>query len=160
YTATPILVLQQWRTRPDVPRIVIPGFLDGPLMLLNGPPGAGAVAVSNAEQGRLAVRALAASGVDFLKNYNSGTRDAFLAIADEARAIGIPFAGHVPEAVTVAEASDAGQRSQEHLINVLLDCSTNAEALRAERIATMTSTRITGETRLRMLAWPQPEGLF
>ncbi len=160
YTATPIPALQQWRTRPDVPRIVIPGFLDGPLMLLNGPPGAGAVAVSNAEQGRLAVRSLAASGADFLKIYNSVPRDAYFAIAEEARAAGIPFAGHVPEAVSVAEASEAGQRSQEHLINVLLDCSSNGEALRAERIATMTSRQITGEARLRILAWPQPEGLF
>jgi imidazolonepropionase-like amidohydrolase len=106
------------------------------------------------------VRGLAASGVDFLKVYNSIPRDAYFAIANEARAIGIPFTGHVPEAVSNGEASDAGQRSEEHLINMLLDCSTNAEALRAARVATMTSDKITGEARLRALAWPDPEGLF
>jgi imidazolonepropionase-like amidohydrolase len=43
---------------------------------------------------------------------------------------------------------------------MLLDCSTNAGELRAARIATMTSAKITGEARLRALAWPDPEGLF
>jgi hypothetical protein len=129
-------------------------------MLNNGPPPPGAFAVANPAQARLAVRALAESGVDFLKVYNSIPRDAYFAIADEARAIGIPFAGHVPEAVSTGEASDAGQRSEEHLINILLDCSTNSDELRAARIAAMTSDKITGEARLRALAWPEPEGLF
>jgi imidazolonepropionase-like amidohydrolase len=140
-----------------VPRIFAAGFLDGPLMTQ---PPAGAFAVANPAQARAAVRGLAASGVDFLKVYNSIPRDAYFAIANEARAIGIPFTGHVPEAVSNGEASDAGQRSEEHLINMLLDCSTNAEALRAARVATMTSDKITGEARLRALAWPDPEGLF
>jgi Amidohydrolase family len=42
----------------------------------------------------------------------------------------------------------------------LLDCSTDAEALRAARIAVMTSPTISGEARLRALAWPEPDGLF
>src|SRR5271166_4990667 len=120
--------------------------------MTNPPPGA--FAVSNADQARFAVRALAQTGVDFLKVYNSVPRDAYFAIADESRAIGIPFVGHVPEAVSTGEASDAGQRSEEHLINVMLDCSTNSEALRAARVATMFSDKISGEARLRALAWP------
>jgi imidazolonepropionase-like amidohydrolase len=157
FTGIPMQTIRDWRSRPDVPRIFGSGFIDGPLMI-NPPPGA--FAVANPEQARLAVRALAQTGVDFLKVYNSVPRDAYFAIAEEARAIGIPFAGHVPEAVSNGEASDAGQRSEEHLINMMLDCSTNADALRAARIATMFSTRITGEARLRELAWPDPEDLF
>lgn len=157
FTGIPIATIRQWRMRADVPRIFAAGFLDGPLMVQPPP---GAFAVANPDQARFAVRALAQSGVDFLKVYNSIPRDAYFAIADEARAIGIPFAGHVPEAVSTGEASDAGQRSEEHLINVMLDCSTNAEALRAERVATMFSDKISGEARLRALAWPDPEGLF
>jgi hypothetical protein len=160
FTGIPIQTIREWRMRAGMPRIYAPGFLDGPMMLNNGPPPVGAFAVSNPAQARFAVRALAESGVDFLKVYNSIPRDAYFAIADEARAIGIPFAGHVPEAVSTGEASDAGQLSEEHLINVLLDCSTNAERLRAARIATMTSDKITGEARMRSLAWPDPEGLF
>ncbi len=75
-------------------------FIDGPLMLSAGPPAPGAFAVATADQGRAAVRLLASSGVDFIKVYNSIPRDTYFTIAAEARAIGIPFAGHVPEAVS------------------------------------------------------------
>jgi len=160
FTGIPIRTIREWRMRSGVPRIYAAGFLDGPMMLNNGQSPPGAFAVANPAQARFAVRSLAESGVDFLKVYNSIPRDAYFAIADEARSIGIPFAGHVPEAVSNGEASDAGQLSEEHLINMLLDCSTNADELRAARIATMTSDKITGEARLRTLAWPDPEGLF
>ena len=128
FTGIPMETIREWRMRPNVPRIFAAGFLDGPLMVQPPP---GAFAVATPDQARFAVHALAESGVDFLKVYNSIPRDAYFAIADEARAIGIPFAGHVPEAVSTGEASDAGQRSEEHLINVMLDCSTNSDALRA-----------------------------
>jgi hypothetical protein len=165
FTGIPIATIRQWRAShdalgPDVPRIVAPGFLDGPPMLSTGPPPPGAIAIATPEQARFAVRALAATGVDFLKVYNSIPRDAYFALAEEARAIGIPFAGHVPEAVSPAEASDAGQRSEEHLINILLACSTDEEKLRAARIATMLSQRISGEERMRELAFPNPAGLI
>jgi hypothetical protein len=160
FTGIPIRTIREWRMRAGVPRIYAAGFLDGPMMLNNGPPPPGAFAVADPAQARFAVRSLAESGVDFLKVYNSIPRDAYFAIADEARGIGIPFAGHVPEAVSNGEASDAGQLSEEHLINMLLDCSTNGDELRTARIATMTSDKITGEARLRALAWPDPEGLF
>jgi hypothetical protein len=160
FTGIPIATIRAWRARPDAPRIVTPGFLDGPPMLSTGPPAPGAVAVATPDQARFAVDMLAQSGVDFLKVYNSIPRDAYFAIAQEAHAIGIPFAGHVPEAISPAEASDAGQRSQEHLINILLACSTREEELRAERIETMNSQQISGEARLRLLAFPLTEGLF
>jgi hypothetical protein len=41
--------------------------------------------------------------------------DTYFAIADEAKKENIPFAGHLPESVSAAEASDAGQRSVEHV---------------------------------------------
>jgi hypothetical protein len=160
FTGIPIETIRQWRMRAGLPRIFAAGFLDGPMMLNNGQPPPGAFAVANPAQARFAVLALAESGVDFLKVYNSIPRDAYFAIAEEARAIGIPFAGHVPEAVSTGEASDAGQLSEEHLINILLDCSTKADELRAARIATMTSDKITGEARLHALAFPDPNGLF
>ena len=160
YTGIPMPTIRAWRAMPNAPRIVAPGFLDGPLMLSAGPPPPGAFAVSTPEQARFAVHALARSGVDFLKIYNSIPRDAYFAVAEEARALGMPFAGHVPEAVSPAEAADAGQRSQEHLINVLLACSTREEELRSERIATMTSRQISGEERMRLLGFPRTESLF
>lgn len=160
YSGVAMSTIRQWRTFPDAPRIVAPGFLDGPLMLSNGPASPGAFAVSNAVEARIAVRILALSGVDFLKVYSGLPRDAYFAIAQESRTLGLPFVGHVPEGVSPLEASEAGQRSEEHLINILLACSTREDELRSERIATMNSPRLSAEERLRRLAWPQPEGLF
>ncbi len=160
FSGIPMATIRTWRMLPDAPRIVASGFLDGPPMLWNGPAPPGAFAVATANEGRIAVHLLAESGVDFLKIYSSLPREAYFAIAQEARAIGIPFAGHVPEAVSPAEASDAGQRSQEHLIDILLACSTREQDLRAERVETMLSQEISGEKRMRLLAFPMTEGLF
>jgi hypothetical protein len=154
FTGVPIPVIRSWRARLDVPQIVAPGFIDGPPMLWNGAAPPGSVAVATADDGRFAVDALARSGVDFLKVYNSIPRDAYFALAAEARAIGIVFAGHVPEAISPLEASEAGQRSQEHLINILEACSTKEDELRAARVSMMLDRSISGEQRLRDLAFP------
>lgn len=160
YSGIPIATLAAWRARPDNPRIVAAGFLDGPLMLTSGPAPPDAYAVGTVEQARLAVGLLAAAGADFLKVYNSLPRDAYFAIAQESKRLGIPFAGHVPEAVSPAEASEAGQRSQEHLINIMLACSTREPELRRERIALMNSQVISGEEQELQLGFPDPQGLF
>lgn len=162
YTGLPLRSLLALRTRPDAPRIAISAFLDGPLMITPGVPlPEGAIPVSNEREGRAAVRFLSQGGFDFLKIYNSLPRDAYFAIADEANKVGMPFAGHVPEAVSPLEASEAGQRSEEHLMNILLACSTNEDALRAERIRVMNGGgSITNEDRFRLLAFPKTEGLL
>ena len=162
YTGLPFRAMLEWRSRSDVPRLVIPGFLDGPLMIQPGVnlPEA-AIPVANDRQARAAVQFLARGGVDFLKVYNSIPREAYFAIADEAKKIGITFAGHVPEAVSPLEASEAGQHSEEHLINILLACSSNETALREERIRIMNGgTGISNEERFRQLAFPLADGLF
>jgi imidazolonepropionase-like amidohydrolase len=75
------------------------------------------------DEGRKIVRKVKAEGADFVKVYDFIPRDAYFAIADEAKKQGIPFAGHVPNSVRVAEASDAGQQSIEHISIVLWGCS-------------------------------------
>ncbi|GAA4345281.1 amidohydrolase family protein [Flaviaesturariibacter amylovorans] len=71
--------------------------------------------VRTAAEARALVREVKASGVDFFKVYGQLSRETYAAIADECRKLNFPFAGHVPEGMTMAEASAAGQRSQEHL---------------------------------------------
>jgi hypothetical protein len=93
------------------PRMVIAsGIVDGP-----DPIWPGSVVVRNAAEGREAVRAAKKAGADFVKVYELIPVDAYVAIADEAKVLGIPFAGHVPQLVTPVQASDLGQRSMEHL---------------------------------------------
>ena len=81
--------------------------------------------VRTAQEAREAVQMLKQRGVDFIKVHDHTPRDAYFAIADEAKRQGLPFAGHVPAGVTMAEAVEAGQRSIEHLANfrVFTECS-------------------------------------
>lgn len=80
--------------------------------------------VENAEQGRLAVRDAIHEGADFIKVYNSLSRESYFAIAAEANRHRVPFVGHVPFYLTPAECSAAGQKSIEHLDGILMHCST------------------------------------
>jgi imidazolonepropionase-like amidohydrolase len=111
------------------PRMIIAStIVDGP-----NPIWPGSLTVSNEAEGRQAVRKMKEEGYDFIKVYSVLPREGYLAIADEAKKQGIPFAGHVPESVSVAEASDAGQKSIEHLTGFLAACSTREEELRKAR---------------------------
>lgn len=71
--------------------------------------------VKNADEGKAAVQLLKQRGVDLIKVHNFTPRDAFFAIADEARRQKLPLSGHVPLKVTVQEGVDAGMTSIEHL---------------------------------------------
>jgi hypothetical protein len=70
--------------------------------------------VRNEDEGRAAVQLLKRRGVDLVKVHNHTPRDAFFAIADEARRQKLPVAGHVPLKVTIQEGVDAGMLSIEH----------------------------------------------
>jgi imidazolonepropionase-like amidohydrolase len=123
--------------RQDIER----GTLLGPRMsiaspIVDGPNPIwpGSMVVRNAAEGRQAVTQLQQAGAEFIKVYSLLPRDAYFAIADEARQQGLPFAGHVPYAVSAAEAAEAGQHSIEHLTGILEACSTREEEVRRERV--------------------------
>jgi imidazolonepropionase-like amidohydrolase len=120
------------------PRIMACGsMIDGP----NPIAGPTALVAADAEQSRAAVRSLKKQGADFIKVYSKLSREAYFAIADEARKQGLPFAGHVPESVSALEASDAGQKSIEHLTGLWITCSSQEEALRNENVAALGAGR-------------------
>jgi amidohydrolase family protein len=73
--------------------------------------------VKNPKEGRAAVRLLKRRGVDLIKGHDHTPRDAFFAIADEARRQKLPVAGHIPIGLTAEQVIDAGQRDIEHLSN-------------------------------------------
>src|SRR5258705_3001941 len=117
-------LLQEWRARVGNGTIVGPHiYACGPLLDGPKPMWPGSVAISTAEQGRQAVRDLKKQRADFVKVYSLLPRDAYFAIADEAKKLKLPFAGHVPDSVTPEEASDAGQASEEHLLQIVEACS-------------------------------------
>jgi imidazolonepropionase-like amidohydrolase len=127
------------------PRIVVAGpILDGRPKPLRP----NFLAINTPEEGREAVRRLKSAGADFIKVYSQLSRDSFLAIADEAKKQNIPFAGHVPFSVSALEASDAGQKSMEHLWGIYLSCSSREEELRSEMLKG--GANLPGSERIRL----------
>jgi imidazolonepropionase-like amidohydrolase len=93
--------------------------------------------VHTPDEAQDAVRQLKGGGVDFIKVYSSLPKELYLAVAREAKKQDIPFVGHVPYPVTAAEASDAGQRSMEHLTEVDVGTSNEEAKIKAEEIEAM-----------------------
>jgi hypothetical protein len=105
-------------------RFLTPGpSLDG-----DPPLGSNPVVVRTAAEARAAVQQLASSGADLVKVYENLSREAYFAIMDEARRVGIPVDGHVPFRITPEEVADAGQRTVEHPDALAAGCSRAAGA--------------------------------
>jgi imidazolonepropionase-like amidohydrolase len=128
----PYLQDLEWRQAIEEGAILGPR-LNLSLTIVNGPHVPGYprdwAAVADAAQAREEVISLKKLGADLIKVYDQLSRDAYFAIADEARKQGLPFAGHVPILISAAEASDAGQKSLEHDYSVLFGCSTKENEL-------------------------------
>ncbi len=110
------------------PRMVVSGpMLDGPTVSF-----AASIAITTPADGQRAVTMLKRRGVDFIKIQSGVPRAAYLAIAVQAKKVGIQLAGHVPDAVRASEAVAAGQRSFEHLIGIF-EASTSDESSQLTR---------------------------
>src|SRR5262245_24266166 len=147
---SPLSPIQQWRQEIAEgttvgPHIFAAGiFVDGPYPFCKPC----TIAVSNAEEGRKAVLQVREMGADFIKVYSMLPRDAYFAIADEAKRQHMVFAGHVPEFVSAAEASDAGQKSIEHLMGILLSCAAKEAELRKTNEAKLRAEGIRADTAM------------
>jgi Amidohydrolase family len=112
--------------------------LPGPHILVAGPILSGGksntqtVALNNPTEAREAAVKLKEHGMNLLTMRSDISRDSYYALADEAARLKIQFAGPVPDSITVAEASAAGQRSIERLSGILLACSSKEDALRQQ----------------------------
>ena len=103
------------------PHIVAAGvMLDAPK------PWPGTRGVADADEARRVVRSLQAERVDFIKIGSGVTPDSFAALADEAKRLGLPLAGHVPRGMTAIAVADAGQRSIEHVMGLPSGCFADA----------------------------------
>jgi len=143
-------VHQQWRKQ------IADGTLLGPRLnisstIIDGPKPIwqGSIGVGNEAQGRQAVIKSKQEGADFIKVYSLLPRDVYFGIVDKAKKQGISFAGHVPESISAAEASDAGQKSIEHLTGILLASSSDEKALRDEMLKTAITAERTASNLIR-----------
>jgi imidazolonepropionase-like amidohydrolase len=138
----------EWRKRIEHGEMLGPRqFVASPIVDGPNPVWPGSIMVGNAEDGRSAVRSIKEQGYDFVKVYTRLPRNAYFAIADEAKKQGITFGGHVPEVVSVAEASNSGQKSIEHLTNLSLSSSSVEADLRREMAELLTGPDTTGAWR-------------
>ena len=116
------------------------GMVLGPRYLVGtqiAAPGFGAptaLHASTPEEGREMVRRLHAEHVDIVKAYSGLTLETYLAILGEAKRLGLPVDGHVSNNVGARAASQAGQRTIEHVAEsgLLAGCTTSDSAWRAE----------------------------
>jgi imidazolonepropionase-like amidohydrolase len=138
-----LTLIDHWRNEINTgrrlgPHIIRAGpFLDGPK-----PDQKYRSTVTNAAGCRRAVDILKLRGVDFIKVHTRLSRESFFAVADQARKKNLPLAVHLPsglwtrpgvEGVSVAEASDAGAKSLEH-IEILLESSLYRKGATAKTI--------------------------
>src|SRR6185369_11010549 len=81
------------------------------------------------------------------------SREAYFAIAEATQREHIAFGGHVPDQVTAAEAADAGQRSIEHLTNVLRGCSRDEAKLMREQFYVPPKKETAAQAHARVVRW-------
>ncbi len=123
--------LKRWRAQ------VVSGELLGPHMVISGPLVDGlnpahpdhSVVVHDPAEGRTIVDSLKEGGVDFIKVFDNLTPDEYYAIVEEAKKVGLPVAGHLPQGVWASDASTAGQLSIEHLRGSLEESSKNFDQI-------------------------------
>ena len=130
------------------PRIFFAGpYLDG-----NPPFFQPSLIVTNSREAADDVHSLI-SRADFIKVQSNLSRDAYFAIAEACRREHITYVGHVPDHVTAGEASDAGQKSIEHLTGVLRACSNEEPLLIRKQFAAAPRKGTKVQSRDRELSW-------
>ncbi|HKH91193.1 MAG TPA: amidohydrolase family protein [Gemmatimonadaceae bacterium] len=129
--------IRRWAAARLAGTLVAPRMVGGSTLLTGVPPAQpNGLPLPTAAVARRVVDSLIDGGVGFLKLYGGLSREAYFAAAEAARRRGVPFAGHVTGSVTLAEASDVGQRSVEHLNEALVSCSARERAT-AERLGAL-----------------------
>ena len=114
------------------PRVVSTAsfMANGPTMRERLPDAPAFFGTETPEEARAFVRHWAARGVDEIKVYDRIPREAYVALADEARQRGLAIAGHRPHAVSAIEMAEAGQKSVDHARVFLHEAWPGAAALR------------------------------
>ncbi len=93
---------------------VADGEVTGPRIFTSGPSFNGNTVTSPAQAAEK-VRRQKAAGYDFLKLHPGLTADEYRAFADSARAVSIPFAGHISRDAGLSKTLEAGQATIDHL---------------------------------------------
>src|SRR4051812_35185246 len=113
-TPESIAIVKQWH------RAIADGSLVAPRILAAGVVAWGPAPEEAAHQVDLAADA----GADFVKVFSELSEPAWHAVLEAAQRRSLPVMGHVPAGVSALAAAEAGERSEEHLMQVFEACST------------------------------------
>jgi len=89
----------------------------------------GSAEVTTPEESEALVRCQVAQGADFIKVFSNLDSACFFTIAKVATQLDVPFSGHVPRMVPIADALDAGMLTSEHLLG-LTDLGYSEQAMK------------------------------
>lgn len=90
--------------------------------------------VVNPTEAKAFVKKINTAGIDFVKVYGNLSKEAFDALNKEASDAGLYIAGHIPKTISPLYASNAGQKSIEHLSGVHIACSSQENNLQNKSI--------------------------
>lgn len=131
------------------PQIIFAGpYLDGSPPFFQP-----ALIVTNSVEATKDIHQLVQQDVDFIKVQSNLSRNAYFAIAEICRLEHFTYVGHVPDRITAAEASDAGQKSIEHLTGILRACSSDEPRLMRQQFSIPSQKQTRTRSRERQLEW-------
>jgi hypothetical protein len=112
------------------------GEVLGPRLILSGAwvdasPGSwpGMFLADTPEEAGAVVDQIAAEGWAAVKSYSMLDEATYLALADAAKADGLPLVGHIPERVALGTAVTAGHRGIDHFGRIPMACSTREDEM-------------------------------
>jgi imidazolonepropionase-like amidohydrolase len=151
-----ISFLKQLRKEVDSHKRLGPRiFFTGPYFDGDPPSFQPAIVIRDYPEATRAVAQLKSDGVDFIKVQSRLQPQGFFSIARASHENGMRFVGHVPDSISSAAASDAGQASIEHLTGVLLSCSSREDELRQRQLASSPLNGTLTQSQERMRAWQE-----
>lgn len=145
--------IKQWREDIRSGKIIGPIiFASGPIVDGPKPVWPGSVALKSPDQVHFKIDSLKKNvGVDFIKVYSLLPREVYFKLAEEASKQKVSFQGHVPDEVSILEAAKAGQKSQEHLINFILEASDSIDYIKQIAKANAAAGVRNNSTKLKMM---------
>lgn len=124
--------IQSWNRQIEYGSLIGPEiYTSGPIVDGPKPMWPGSVALTNPAQAAAHIDSLVALGIDFVKVYSFMNRETYFAIANHCKSIRFPYAGHIPDVVSIWEAADAGQKSSEHGYGLLVEANSKRDHLRS-----------------------------
>lgn len=114
----------RWRSLAAQDMLLTPKiFACGPLLDGPDPMWDGSLGIDNEQDVGSKADSLIGAGADFLKVYSLLPRETYLSLAEYSDQHNLTMVGHVPFDVLPSEAAQTGMKSQEHLLQILLECS-------------------------------------